>query len=124
MNFHQDKPDVKSYLVYGEAVPYGKSVFVLRKNVNKGNVELWYPITGECFFFKWEQPAGGWFNFGAKPYMTYRVQDPVCPMKRVYSVVASDNIYSNIQKSDYPVLMNFNLTDTKSWKPLFVKEQP
>lgn len=91
----------------------------MRKNVNEGSVELWCPVSGECYFFEYKSNPSSFLNFGAKPYMTYRVQDPVCPMKRVFFIVASDNIYANIQKSDFPVLMNFNITDAKSWKPLF-----
>lgn len=51
----QNPGKFKSYLVYGYAMPEGKNVFVMRKRVNpleSKDLELWSPITGECFFFK------------------------------------------------------------------------
>ena len=86
---HDPNPDVKSFLIYGEAVPEGPATYVLRRNVKQGHAEIWCPITGECYFFKWMTPAKSFLNFSAKPYMTYRVQDPICPLKRVYFVVGS-----------------------------------
>lgn len=44
----------KSYLVYGYAMPEGKNVYVMRKHTNPAvsrDLELWSPVTGECFFF-------------------------------------------------------------------------
>jgi len=38
-------------LAFGDAVPSGKSVYVLRKKVKGGSIELWDPITGTCYFF-------------------------------------------------------------------------
>jgi len=61
-------------------------------------------------------------SFGAKPYLSYRVQDPICPVKKIFCIIGSDNIYANVQKSDFPVLMNFLLENPKSWKPLFRSE--
>ena len=44
----------KSYLVFGYAMPEGRSVYVMRTFADqkvKKDFELWSPITGECFFF-------------------------------------------------------------------------
>ena len=48
---------MKSYIVLGEAMPEGSTVYVLRKRVpagsadRQGSIELWAPLTGECYFF-------------------------------------------------------------------------
>lgn len=45
----------KSYIVYGYAMPEGRSVYVMRvfaDQSEKKDFELWSPITGESFFYK------------------------------------------------------------------------
>jgi len=54
--WHPDKPDMKSYLLYGDAVPEGQTTYVLRRNVKKGHAEIWSPVTGECYFFECVTP--------------------------------------------------------------------
>ena len=56
---HQRPNDnLKSYIVLGEAMPEGATVYVLRgksttaKNEISGSIELWAPLTGECYFFE------------------------------------------------------------------------
>jgi coiled-coil and C2 domain-containing protein 2A len=65
----KNKGVFNSYIVYGEAMPMGNTVYVMRKMIqprvntevkgtNKyaafdyGGVELWAPMTGECYYFK------------------------------------------------------------------------
>ena len=49
----QNAGKFRSYVVYGEAMPEGPSVYVMRQE-DKPNAsfELWAPLTGECFFFE------------------------------------------------------------------------
>ena len=53
--------EMKSYIVLGEAMPEGSTVYVLRKKVStggadrQGSIELWAPLTGECYFFEEKQ---------------------------------------------------------------------
>ena len=47
--------NIQSYLVLGKAFPYGKSIFVLRKNIlqdglHAGDCELWDPYAGRCYY--------------------------------------------------------------------------
>jgi len=42
---------IESYIVYGEAIPIGECWFVARKHTHKPFVELWNPMTGECYNF-------------------------------------------------------------------------
>jgi hypothetical protein len=45
----------QSYLVLGKAFPYGKSIYVLRKNMAIDGLyardcELWDPYSGHCYY--------------------------------------------------------------------------
>ncbi len=61
-----------SYLVYGIAMPEGKNIYVLRKRIKPlepaeklkfpkrdatRDIELWSPLTGECFFFQYNDTS-------------------------------------------------------------------
>lgn len=114
----------KSYLVYGYAMPEGFNVYVMRRFADqkeKRDFELWSPITGDCYFYKHKPTADG---FCAIPFQTrhnleVRMNDAICPMKHVYTVVGTDNVYQNQQEFDFPVLMDWNLDNKKCWKKLF-----
>jgi hypothetical protein len=55
--------------------------------------------------------------------MQVRLNDPICPMKHIYCVVTPDNVYANIQTYDFPVLMDYDFTNKKKWKPLFINKE-
>jgi coiled-coil and C2 domain-containing protein 2A len=115
-----DSREIDSYLVYGEAVPEGRTVYVLRKDKNEHSVEIWCPLNGECFFFELKTPTPTCCGIGGgKPYLTFRTQDPICPLKRIFNIVGDQNIYANIQKFDFPIQMKFDFSNKKDWKPLF-----
>lgn len=64
---HPDK--FKSYIVLGEAMPEGATVYVLRKLKPKGprggrvdgSIELWAPLTGECYWYSEREDKAGLF---------------------------------------------------------------
>ena len=43
--------------------------------------------------------------------------DPTCPLKKVHTVIGDTNVWVNIQKTDYPLLMSFDLDNKKHWAP-------
>lgn len=51
--------------------------------------------------------------------MEIRLNDPMCPLKHIYTIVSEDNIYANIQQYDFPVVMDFDLNNKKKWAKLF-----
>ena len=53
----------------------------------------------------------------------YAFDDHACPL-RVGTIASQDNIWANIQESDNPYEMNFNLADPKSWRPFFSAKYP
>lgn len=113
-----------SYLVFGETLPEGRNTFVMRTFTDPKDgrdIEIWSPITAECFFFKFCNDSETIFGYNLRKasHMEVRINDPICPLKHIWSVVGKNNIWANIQKFDFPVLMNFDLTNKSHWKPLF-----
>ena len=43
----------------------------------------------------------------------------MCPLKKVHTIISDENIWVNIQNTDYPVLMSFDLDNKKYWQPFF-----
>ena len=48
-----------------------------------------------------------------------RINDPICPMRKIHGIVSSDNIWVNCQVNENPVLIDFNIDNLKAWKPIF-----
>lgn len=88
------------------------------------DIEIWSPITAECFFFKFCNDSETFCGVSVRKasHMEVRINDPICPMKHIWFVVGSNNIWANIQKFDFPVLMNFDLSNKSHWKPFFETE--
>ena len=113
----------KSYIVLGCGLPNGHMVFVMRKRDEAdGSFELWDPLTGQCYWFK--NILEEKFNicgkgFGKQSHLDVRLTDPICPLRQIHTIVGSTNVWVNTQKSDYPILMNFDLTNVKSWKKFY-----
>ena len=93
----------QTMLIYGYGVPEGKNVFVLRKWADPSkekdgrDIEIWSPMTGECFNFQNKIKDDFWCGLqrGGNS-MTTRQHDPICPLRHIYSLVSQDNIYANI----------------------------
>lgn len=88
---------IHSYLALGKAFPYGKSIYVLRRNTRTNDSELWDPYDGQCFFL----PAKEYENFCcffrfAKKKGSEQQKD-MCSMLELGCIVSPDNIYVNIQ---------------------------
>ncbi|TMW56288.1 hypothetical protein Poli38472_008936 [Pythium oligandrum] len=96
----RDEPSRRSYLVLGNAVPEGSTVYVLRQDAYKipQRSVLWNASTG----------------------VGYSVLDDRCPMLDVSLVVSSDNVYANLQQVKRLVDLNWEIeTNLKAWKPFF-----
>jgi len=98
--------------------------FVMRKeSVENGSVELWDPSTGYCYFYENKAPSRAMCSFLKRTnYLEIRPTDPMCPITQIHTVISSSNVYVNMQKSDYPVLIDFDLTNKSKWKAFFAKE--
>lgn len=78
-------------------------------------------MTGEMFFFERKTRPASCLGANKLTYMDTRQDDPICPLKHVYSIVGEDNVYANIQTFDFPIGMDFDIDNPKQWKKLFDK---
>lgn len=122
----QDPGKFTSFLVFGEALPEGSSVYVMRRfsdefaktqKEHKHSIELWNPMNGQCYFFARQESAS------ESSYNYVRSNDPICPLKKIHCVVSSTNIWANIQLFSNPVLLDFDFGNGKAWKPLFASDE-
>ncbi|KAL7993993.1 putative CC2D2A, C2 domain-containing protein [Plasmopara halstedii] len=87
----------KIYLVFGNAIPDGNIVYVLREQ------EIWNARTG----------------------VGYAISDPHCPLRDVSLVASSTNVFANIQPLAFTCNsstgnVNWNIENNlKCWKPFF-----
>lgn len=89
-----------AYLVFGFAIPYGDTTFVLTKE--NGEYYLIDPHSGKkC-----------------------SSRDTFCALTKVYCVVGADNVWSNIQRENRVFMQTFDITQSIEWRPLFTKSIP
>jgi coiled-coil and C2 domain-containing protein 2A len=81
----------------GIAIPEGDTAYVLTRE--SGRDYLWNPQTGE--------------RYDAR-------LDTHCPLQEIRCVIKADNIYANIQSHPHPMVVDYDVTNKRSWKPLFV----
>jgi coiled-coil and C2 domain-containing protein 2A len=73
----KDGKNYQSYIVYGEAIPEGDCWYVLRRDCVNNFVELWNPMTAECFNFdRTETITKGFFSKQKNVSMNQRGNDP------------------------------------------------
>lgn len=89
----------KAYVVLGRGIPEGSTAYVLTLD---GSPRLWNAHTGH----------------------KYDVQDANCLLKSIGCIVNHENIWGNIQPSEEPYRLLFDLTKTKSWQPFFTRSYP
>ena len=46
----EGRDHIESYLAVGKAFPYGKAIFVLRRDKETNDCEMWDPYSGHCCF--------------------------------------------------------------------------
>ena len=117
----------KSYIVCGHGMPNGHMVYVMRKQSDaEGSFELWDPLTGQCYHFNniIEPNKFCGISYGKQSHLDVRLTDPICPLRQIHTIVGSNNVWVNTQKSDYPILMNFDFTNAKCWKKFYNTDVP
>jgi len=110
---------VKSYLLIGRGVPEGETCYVLRKNVDNGELEIWNAIYGEAYFLGVQNIVSEFlclkFNMGTTINMDKA--DPACPLKEVACVANHENVWINIQDSNGPSSISYDIINPKLWLP-------
>lgn len=78
-------------------------------------------MTGECYYYKLMNSNDNFFGVNVSKGFHLeigRLNDPLCPLRHLYNLVDEDNIYANIQRYDFPVLVDFNLDNKKNWSKM------
>ncbi|XP_002731758.1 coiled-coil and C2 domain-containing protein 2A-like, partial [Saccoglossus kowalevskii] len=88
----------KTWLLVGSAIPEGATTYVLTKE-NDTTFLIWNASTGEH----------------------YPQYDNFCPFKSVGCLINKDNIWANIQPNDEPYRVDFDVSKSSMWRPLFSK---
>lgn len=105
-------------LAYGES-PEGKMTYTFRRDKDEGHIELWAPVSGICFHFEVRKQSNCCCD--GPNFLYVRPHDPICQLKKLHCIVTPTNIYANKQKHDSPIMLNYDFTKSKDWKPFFEK---
>ncbi|ORX82345.1 hypothetical protein BCR32DRAFT_292732 [Anaeromyces robustus] len=65
-----------------------------------------------------------WKFYNAVTGETFHTWDAHCPLKEVGCVFNNENIWSNMNKQTDPARMEWNILNTKFWRPFFNKKFP
>ncbi|KAM3138989.1 hypothetical protein pb186bvf_008800, partial [Paramecium bursaria] len=105
--------------------PEGNTLYVMRKAVNSNYVQVWNPQTAECFVFQNQQVFKRLFCFTVSSGFQNLndVDDEACPLKQIFCVFDQHNVYVNIQQSDSPSEISFNIEDQNLWEPFLTQDQ-
>jgi coiled-coil and C2 domain-containing protein 2A len=96
------------FLVLGNAVPEGKTTYVLMRDTRRrGSAPHWI-YSPECYLVI--NPCSG---------HVYSAIDPSCPLKAIYCIATPYNVWANIQDADAPYSMVFDVRNTKNWRAFF-----
>jgi coiled-coil and C2 domain-containing protein 2A len=119
----EGRRDYESLLVICKAFPYGKCIFVLRRDKATKNCEIWDPYKGECYYM----PAKEYEVFCC--FIKYEKQQEsvekakdICPIIEVSCLVSRDNVYFNLQDELKLPGVDLNIEDENLWKP-FLSER-
>ncbi|XP_070555815.1 coiled-coil and C2 domain-containing protein 2A-like isoform X3 [Ptychodera flava] len=88
----------KAWLLIGSAIPEGSTTYVLTREADN-NFLIWNPSTGEH----------------------YPQYDNFCRLKSVGCLINQENIWANIQLNEEPYRIDFDVTKSNMWRPLFTK---
>jgi hypothetical protein len=92
------------FMVLGRALPEGDTVYIVLRDVSKG--DKGYAAAN----FLVVNPCTGYI---------YSASDENCPLKQIYTLITPYNIWANIQPSDKPSDMDFNVLNASAWKPFY-----
>jgi len=95
---NQMNKEIKTYIVLGNGVPEGNTVYVLRKDNNSKSIELWNASTGVGYAFDQEDYGSNFLCFKVvNDKRTIRQEsDLECPLKSVGCLIDEDDVYINI----------------------------
>ncbi|VEN53011.1 unnamed protein product [Callosobruchus maculatus] len=95
---------MEAWLLLAYGIPHGKTAYVMVKEYN-GQTDI---------------PR--YYVLDVVSAQKYYIDDPYCPIQKVYCLVNGENIWANIQKTDDIAVTNFNLNRKSDWQQLFTKD--
>ena len=109
--------DVQTYIVLGNGVPEGNTVYVLRKDNSSKSIELWNASTGVGYAFEQEDYGSTFlcFKVVSDTRTMRQEQDLECPLKSVGCLIDEHDVYINIQESSDPTVISYDLENKKNW---------
>lgn len=113
------KAHIKSYIVFGKANPEGKTVYVLRRNNETSEFEIWDPCNGDPYFFKSKsfETKCCCFRISKGVAVESEYDEIICPLYEIGCIVNEENVWINRQKTIELTETSFDLTSKKLWKP-------
>ena len=102
---------MESYLAIGKAFPYGKAIFVVRRDTRNNDVEVWDPYQGDCVFVpaKEYDTICCFFKYAKKKEGD--AQKQFSNMIELGCLVSQNNVYINMQDAMKPEDLDFNIED-------------
>ena len=100
--------DWDHFLVLGTAIPEGDTVYVMRRK--RGVIK--------------SDETDDIVLYDASSGKEYIASDSTMPLLSIGCLVNRDNIWANIQDSEAPHLLSFDLENSKLWRPFFDKTFP
>ena len=115
----QNKDKYTSCICIGKGVPEGRTVYVVRRDINTGHVELWNATKGEGYFFGHDKKQYKCLclTLSSSDVLRTKVGDPTCQLKSVGCIITQDNVFVNVQGTDDPSIISFDTADKAKWKP-------
>ena len=89
-------------VILGSGIPEGPTAYVIVWEYTGQDPSIWNPSTGEKL----------------------RVHDSFLPLNAVGTIFTAENVYANIQKYEHPNRLEYDITRTSYWKPLFNRKFP
>lgn len=113
----KENPNIRTFLVLGRGVPEGKTVYVLRRDIVTGDVELWCSNKGIGFSLKQERFNSNFLCFNITRGTRTMAQDieNIIGLKSVGCLIDENDVYINIQPSSEPYSIDYNVDDPKKW---------
>lgn len=97
------------FLALGTALPEGNTVYVIMKDMSKkiqGTIACNYLIVNTCTGY------------------VYNAADIHCPLRTIHTLITPYNIFANIQISDEPSKIDYDVSNTSNWKPFYCTRFP
>jgi hypothetical protein len=81
-------------------------------------------MRGEAYFYGREEIQDQVFGClpGSSGFTMHKsLGDAICQLQSIGCIISSDNIWANIQEHEDPGLLDYNIENTRNWKPFLTE---